>query len=86
VIILRARWTPLAIAGEPPGSAAKISRHASGAVLKRHLNDRGEGTLSDSDLVAWFVDPGLEFHPDDESTSEDRMFISTPGIGARARE
>jgi 15-cis-phytoene desaturase len=49
------------------------------AQLKQHLNDGGETPIDDANLVAWFLDPDIEFPNPSEATNAEPLLINTAG-------
>jgi uncharacterized protein with NAD-binding domain and iron-sulfur cluster len=47
--------------------------------LKRHLNDTGETPIQDSNLLAWFLDPDIEFPNPGSATNAEPLLINTVG-------
>ena len=47
--------------------------------LKNHLNDSGEETIKDANLVAWFLDPDIEFPNPGAATNAEPLLINTAG-------
>ncbi|MCU1233380.1 MAG: amine oxidase [Candidatus Solibacter sp.] len=47
------------------------------AQLQQHLNDSGEILIQDSNLVAWFLDPDIEFPNPSEATNAEPLLINT---------
>jgi uncharacterized protein with NAD-binding domain and iron-sulfur cluster len=49
------------------------------AQLQQHLNDNGESPILDSNLVAWFLDPDIEFPNPGSATNAEPLLINTAG-------
>lgn len=49
------------------------------AQMKQHLNDSGETPISDATLVAWFLDPDIEFPNPGNATNAEPLLINTAG-------
>jgi uncharacterized protein with NAD-binding domain and iron-sulfur cluster len=49
------------------------------AQLQQHLNDNGETPLVDSQLVAWFLDPDIEFPNPGSAANAEPLLINTAG-------
>ena len=49
------------------------------AQLKQHLNVGGAATIEDSNLLAWFLDPDIEFPNPRAATNADPRLINTAG-------
>jgi uncharacterized protein with NAD-binding domain and iron-sulfur cluster len=49
------------------------------AQLKQHLNDAGETPIDDANLVAWFLDPDIEFPNPSQATNAEPLLINTAG-------
>jgi 15-cis-phytoene desaturase len=49
------------------------------AQLKQHLNDGGTMLIDDANLVAWFLDPDIEFPNPSTATNAEPMLINTAG-------
>uniref|UniRef100_Q01RY7 Amine oxidase n=1 Tax=Solibacter usitatus (strain Ellin6076) TaxID=234267 RepID=Q01RY7_SOLUE len=49
------------------------------AQLQQHLNDNGESPIQDSKLVAWFLDPDIEFPNPGSATNAEPLLINTAG-------
>ncbi|MEP7361823.1 MAG: FAD-dependent oxidoreductase [Acidobacteriota bacterium] len=47
--------------------------------LKQHLNDSGAAVIDDANLVAWFLDPDIEFPNPGEATNAEPLLINTAG-------
>lgn len=47
--------------------------------LKQHLNDGGATPIDDSRLLAWFLDPDIEFPNPGEATNAEPLLINTAG-------
>lgn len=47
--------------------------------LKQHLNDSGAAPISDANLVAWFLDPDIEFPNPGAATNAEPLLINTAG-------
>lgn len=47
--------------------------------LKQHLNDGGATPIDDSNLVAWFLDPDIEFPNPGTATNAEPLLINTAG-------
>ncbi len=47
--------------------------------LKQHLNDSGATLIDDANLVAWFLDPDIEFPNPGEATNAEPLLINTAG-------
>lgn len=47
--------------------------------LKQHLNDNGVTPIQDSELIAWFLDPDIEFPNPGEATNAEPLLINTAG-------
>jgi hypothetical protein len=45
--------------------------------LKHHLNDSGATPIDDANLVAWFLDPDIEFHNPGTATNAEPLLINT---------
>jgi 15-cis-phytoene desaturase len=45
--------------------------------LKQHLNDSGSTPIVDEDLVAWFLDPDIEFPNPSSATNAEPLLINT---------
>jgi uncharacterized protein with NAD-binding domain and iron-sulfur cluster len=49
------------------------------AQLKQHLNDSGSMPIDDANLVAWFLDPDIEFPNPSSVTNAEPLLINTAG-------
>jgi uncharacterized protein with NAD-binding domain and iron-sulfur cluster len=49
------------------------------AQLKQHLNDSAAATLDDGNLLAWFLDPDIEFPNPSEAANAEPLLINTAG-------
>jgi 15-cis-phytoene desaturase len=49
------------------------------AQLKQHLNDGGTMLIDDANLVAWFLDPDIEFPNPSTATNAEPLLINTAG-------
>jgi uncharacterized protein with NAD-binding domain and iron-sulfur cluster len=47
--------------------------------LKQHLNDNGQTLIDDSTLLAWFLDPDIEFPNPSSATNAEPLLINTAG-------
>jgi 15-cis-phytoene desaturase len=47
--------------------------------LKQHLNENGTTPIDDSNLVAWFLDPDIEFPNPSAATNAEPLLINTAG-------
>src|SRR4029077_14648926 len=47
--------------------------------LKQHLNDSGSAPIDDANLVAWFLDPDIEFPNPGAATNAEPLLINTAG-------
>ena len=47
--------------------------------LKQHLNDSGAAPIDDANLVAWFLDPDIEFPNPGAATNAEPLLINTAG-------
>ncbi|MGH9613736.1 MAG: hydroxysqualene dehydroxylase [Bryobacteraceae bacterium] len=47
--------------------------------LKQHLNDSGTAPIDDANLVAWFLDPDIEFPNPSAATNAEPLLINTAG-------
>ena len=47
--------------------------------LKQHLNDSGAAPIDDANLVAWFLDPDIEFPNPSAATNAEPLLINTAG-------
>lgn len=47
--------------------------------LKQHLNDQGAAPIEDANLVAWFLDPDIEFPNPSAVTNAEPLLINTAG-------
>jgi 15-cis-phytoene desaturase len=47
--------------------------------LKQHLNDGGTAPIDDAKLVAWFLDPDIEFPNPSAATNAEPLLINTAG-------
>ena len=47
--------------------------------LKQHLNDSGTAPIDDASLVAWFLDPDIEFPNPSTATNAEPLLINTAG-------
>jgi 15-cis-phytoene desaturase len=47
--------------------------------LKQHLNDGGTMPINDANLVAWFLDPDIEFPNPSAATNAEPLLINTAG-------
>ena len=47
--------------------------------LKQHLNDSGSAPIDDANLVAWFLDPDIEFPNPSAATNAEPLLINTAG-------
>ena len=47
--------------------------------LKQHLNDGGSTPINDANLVAWFLDPDIEFPNPSEAVNAEPLLINTAG-------
>ena len=47
--------------------------------LKQHLNDSGSAPIDDASLVAWFLDPDIEFPNPSAATNAEPLLINTAG-------
>jgi uncharacterized protein with NAD-binding domain and iron-sulfur cluster len=49
------------------------------AQLKQHLNDSGSTPINDDNLVAWFLDPDIEFPNPSQTANAEPLMINTAG-------
>ncbi|MGH9665003.1 MAG: hydroxysqualene dehydroxylase, partial [Bryobacteraceae bacterium] len=49
------------------------------AQLKQHLNEGGAAPIDDANLVAWFLDPDIEFPNPGNATNAEPLLINTAG-------
>jgi 15-cis-phytoene desaturase len=49
------------------------------AQLKQHLNDTGSQVIDDANLLAWFLDPDIEFPNPSAATNAEPLLINTAG-------
>jgi uncharacterized protein with NAD-binding domain and iron-sulfur cluster len=49
------------------------------AQLKQHLNDSGAMPIDDANLIAWFLDPDIEFPNPGTATNAEPLLINTAG-------
>jgi 15-cis-phytoene desaturase len=49
------------------------------AQLKQHLNDSGVSIIDDDTLIAWFLDPDIEFPNPGDATNAEPLLINTIG-------
>ncbi len=49
------------------------------AQLKQHLNEDGVTPISDDNLIAWFLDPDIEFPNPGQATNAEPLMINTAG-------
>jgi uncharacterized protein with NAD-binding domain and iron-sulfur cluster len=49
------------------------------AQLKEHLNDDGAALIEDANLVAWFLDPDIEFPNPNDAVNAEPLLINTAG-------
>lgn len=49
------------------------------AQLKHHLNDQGQQTIDDANLLGWFLDPSIEFPNPGEAANAEPLLINTVG-------
>ncbi len=49
------------------------------AQLKQHLNDGGESVIDDRNLLAWFLDPDIEFPNPGNAANAEPLMINTAG-------
>lgn len=47
--------------------------------LKQHLNDSGNAPINDATLIAWFLDPDIEFPNPGTATNAEPLLINTSG-------
>jgi 15-cis-phytoene desaturase len=47
--------------------------------LKQHLNDSGSSPIEDGNLLAWFLDPDIEFPNPSAATNAEPLLINTAG-------
>ena len=47
--------------------------------LKQHLNDGGSAPIDDANLVAWFLDPDIEFSNPGTAANAEPLLINTAG-------
>jgi uncharacterized protein with NAD-binding domain and iron-sulfur cluster len=47
--------------------------------LKQHLNDSGPALIDDADVLAWFLDPDIEFPNPGNATNAEPLLINTSG-------
>jgi len=47
--------------------------------LQQHLNDSGSTPIKDANLVAWFLDPDIEFPNPGNATNAEPLLINTAG-------
>jgi 15-cis-phytoene desaturase len=47
--------------------------------LEQHLNDSGAAPIDDANLVAWFLDPDIQFPNPGEATNAEPLLINTAG-------
>jgi len=47
--------------------------------LKQHLNDDGSTPINDANLIAWFLDPDIEFPNPGSATNAEPLLINTAG-------
>ena len=50
--------------------------------LKQHLNDNGAAPIDDANLVAWFLDPDIEFPNPGSATNAEPLLINTSRLAA----
>lgn len=72
--------TPGNVYGKPARecSADEIKEEA-WTQLKQHLNEGGDNTIEDSNLLAWFLDPDIEFPNPGKATNAEPLLINTAG-------
>ena len=71
---------PGVVFGKPAGecSAEQIKQEV-WTQLKQHLNDSGSAPIDDASLVAWFLDPDIEFPNPSAATNAEPLLINTAG-------
>ena len=72
--------TPGVLYGKPARelSAGEIKEEV-WTQLKQHLNDSGSTLIDDQNLVAWFLDPDIEFPNPGTATNAEPLLINTAG-------
>ena len=72
--------TPGIVYGKPATSCtAEEIQSEAWAQLKAHLNAGGTETLSDSNLLSWFLDPDIQFPNPSPVTNAEPLLINTAG-------
>jgi len=72
--------TPGIVYGKPAsGCTAEEIKNEAWAQLKSHLNTGGTETLSDSNLLSWFLDPDIQFPNPSAVTNAEPLLINTSG-------
>jgi 15-cis-phytoene desaturase len=71
---------PGVVFGKPASqcSAEEIKQEV-WAQLKQHLNNGGTAPIADANLVAWFLDPDIEFPNPSAATNAEPLLINTAG-------
>ncbi len=71
---------PGTLTGKPASaSSAEEIKDEVWAELKRHLNDGGETVIDDRNLLAWFLDPDIEFPNPGNAANAEPLMINTAG-------
>ena len=71
---------PGTLNGKPAhASSAQEIKDEVWAQLKQHLNDGGETVIDDHNLLAWFLDPDIEFPNPGNATNAEPLLINTAG-------
>ena len=71
---------PGVVSGKPAReSSAEEIRQEVWTQLKQHLNDSGAVPIDDANLVAWFLDPDIEFPNPGTATNAEPLLINTAG-------
>jgi len=72
--------TPGILYGKPARACtADEIKNETWAQLKRHLNDSGATYLQDQNVLAWFLDPDIEFPNPGNATNAEPLLINTAG-------
>ena len=72
--------TPGTLTGKPARAcSAQEIKDEVWAQLKQHLNEDGVTPVSDDNLIAWFLDPDIEFPNPGEATNAEPLMINTAG-------
>jgi uncharacterized protein with NAD-binding domain and iron-sulfur cluster len=71
---------PGVVFGKPAREcSAKEIKEEAWTQLKQHLNEDGANLIDDANLVAWFLDPDIEFPNPGEAANAEPLLINTAG-------